>query len=167
MQLTLLIAVLAPFLELFARVAADPNASQNSLIRLPMKNHIKSHHPGSFNPAQMDLARVTNLVGGAKRRHSSPLHEIKNAPLSVNYTASAIYVASVGIGNPPTFCESCQFLFSIASNMLVLDDLIVDTGSSNTWVGGNKHYKVTNTSVKTSNGMVSIDSCTDSLSSSK
>ena len=46
--------------------------------------------------------------------------------------------------------------------MHILDELLIDTGSSNTWVGANKAYKVTNTSVKTSDRVVSIDSCADS-----
>src|SRR6266446_6981724 len=37
-----------------------------------------------------------------------------------------------------------------------LDDLIVDTGSSNTWVGANKPYTKTNTSVKTDDSVVSV-----------
>ena len=46
--------------------------------------------------------------------------------------------------------------------MLILDDLIIDTGSSNTWVGGNKPYKETTTSVKTSDMVVRIVSRADS-----
>jgi hypothetical protein len=33
---------------------------------------------------------------------------------------------------------------------------MIDTGSSNTWVGANQHYKKTDTSVKTGNSVVSI-----------
>ncbi|KAF8930621.1 hypothetical protein BGZ52_000891 [Haplosporangium bisporale] len=47
-----------------------------------------------------------------------------------------MYVASVGIGSPAT-----QY------------DLIVDTGSSNTWVGANKPYVKTSTSQQTSNSV--------------
>lgn len=37
---------------------------------------------------------------------------------------------------------------------MIADDLIVDTGSSNTWVGAGTKYKTTSTSVKTSNSVV-------------
>ncbi|CCL98705.1 uncharacterized protein FIBRA_00709 [Fibroporia radiculosa] len=44
----------------------------------------------------------------------------------------AAYTASIGIGNPPTYYN-----------------LLVDSGSSNTWIGGNKPYVKTSTSVPT------------------
>lgn len=46
------------------------------------------------------------------------------------------YIASVGIGSPPTYY-----------------DLIIDTGSSNTWIGANKAYVPTGTSQKTADSV--------------
>ncbi|KAH9979933.1 acid protease [Lactifluus volemus] len=48
--------------------------------------------------------------------------------------AALIYTATVGVGSPPT-----DYV------------LIIDTGSSNTWVGANKKYSKTGTSKETSN----------------
>ncbi|KAH9952696.1 aspartic peptidase domain-containing protein [Lactifluus volemus] len=47
-----------------------------------------------------------------------------------------IYTASVGVGSPPT-----DYV------------LVIDTGSSNTWVGANKKYRKTGTSRKTGNNV--------------
>jgi hypothetical protein len=165
MRLILLVAVLAPFVELSARVTADPNVSRNSLVRLPIKKHVNVNHLGSSNHAQRDLIRSRNLVERIQRRDSSTFEGTINAPLTVNLS-EGVYSASIGLGSPPTSCESCQFLPGLVSYMPILDNLIVDTGSSFTWVGGSKPYIATNTSVKTCNTVVSIDSRTDSMPSS-
>ena len=153
MQLILLIAVLAPFVGLSARVTADPIVSRDSLVRFPIMKQINAkfaNHPSSSNPAQRDLIRSRNLV---QRRDSSTLEGTINVPLTLtlNLSNGFVYSASIGVGCPPTFCESCQFLPDIVSYMPILDELVVDTGSSFIWVGANKPYVVINTSVKTSN----------------
>jgi hypothetical protein len=48
------------------------------------------------------------------------------------------YTTSIGVGNPPTDYT-----------------LVIDTGSSNTWVGAGKKYKQTSTSKGTDNDVVS------------
>jgi hypothetical protein len=111
MQLILLIAVLAPFLELSARVTADPNVSRDSLVRFPIKKHINVNHPGSLKPAHRDLARLKNRVEVAQQpgRRSTSDGTI-NVPLTLNNSEGA-YMVSIGVGRPPTFCESCPFLW--------------------------------------------------------
>ncbi|CCL98704.1 uncharacterized protein FIBRA_00708 [Fibroporia radiculosa] len=52
--------------------------------------------------------------------------------ISTTQYAYEAYLASVGVGNPPTYYN-----------------LIVDTGSSNTWVGANVPYVKTSTSIPT------------------
>ena len=52
------------------------------------------------------------------------------------------------------------------SYMPILDELIVDTASANTWVGANLPYQVTPSSVKTSDSVVSTVSHADSRHSS-
>jgi len=69
-------------------------------------------------------------VDGVQRRDSST-----NVPLNVNLS-QGLYTASIGVGSPPTTFN-----------------LIIDTGSSNTWVGANTAYVVTSTSMKTSDGL--------------
>lgn len=168
MKLILLVAVLTPFVELAARVAARQNLPRGppGNLSLPIfKRQFNVSQPGSLNIAQRDLIRLRNLVEGAQQRDSSTLEGIIDLPLTVNMTYGAYFV-SIGIGCPPTFCESYSFLPGIVSYMSILDELIVDTGSSNTWVGGNKPYVVTNTSVKTSDIVVSIVLRMDSWPSS-
>ena len=68
--------------------------------------------------------------------------------------AGVLYTASVGVGSPAT-----QY------------NLVIDTGSSNTWVGAGQEYKVTDSSVNTgqnislsygSGGMSGVE-CTSSV----
>ena len=150
MLLILLVAVLAPFVGLVTRVGADPNVPRDSRVTLPIRKRLSSSQTSSSSPAKRDLMRSRNLIGG-----------ITNVPLSVDFSGP-IYTAVVGIGNPPTECESCQFLPGTVSHMPMLDELLIDTGSSNTWMGANKPYKVTNTTVETCNLVVSNDSRADS-----
>jgi cathepsin E len=121
-------------------VAADAVvARDSSFISLPMVRNIPP--PGSVN-----LARHRKRF--EKRRLSNPNVGTKDL--------SFVYTISIGVGTPPTKCESCRFLPGIVSYMFISDDLIVDTGSSNTWLGANKPYTITNTSVETRDVVVSI-----------
>jgi hypothetical protein len=104
-------------------------------------------------------------MGDVQRRGAAPSEGIADVPATVKTTLGGYY-ASIDVGNPPTSCESCPFLPGIVSYMHILDDLLIDTGSSMTWVGGNKPYVATDTSVKTSNIMVSIVLRMDSWPSS-
>ena len=111
MQPILLVAALATFLQLVdARVAADPIVPRNPLVTLPITKRLNATQPGSFNPAQRDLTRSRNLVG----RGSSTSAGIIDVPLNVN-SKIGTYTANIGVGNPPTLCESCQFLPGIVS----------------------------------------------------
>ena len=171
MQLLLSIAVLAPFVELAARVVAHPNllsprnVSSGQYSMPIVKHHFNFSQSGSLNIAQRNLIRSRNLMGDVQRRGAAPSEGIADVPATVNTTLGGYY-ASIDVGNPPTSCESCPFLPGIVSYMHILDDLLIDTGSSMTWVGGNKPYVATDTSVKTSNIMVSIVLRMDSWPSS-
>jgi hypothetical protein len=66
------------------------------------------------------------------------------------------YTISLGVGIPVTYCEPRQFLPGVVFYMSTLDDLIVDTGSANTWVGANKSYNPTATSEVYPDTFVSI-----------
>ena len=80
--------------------------------------------------------------------------EITDVPLNDSAIA---YSANIGVGSSPcTYCESCQFLPGMVSYMPILDNLIIDTRSANTWVGANKPYSKTKTSVKTDDFLVRI-----------
>ena len=70
------------------------------------------------------------------------------------------YICDIGIGNPPTSClsEVLTFSTSIADSCRA-DSLIVDTRSSNTWVGTTKPYVPTSLSHKTSNTVAVLYAC--------
>ena len=61
----------------------------------------------------------------------------------------------VGVGNPPTQCEYSSSTYDDYPSDMLADSLLVDTGSSNTWVGANKEFVPTSTSVNTSDTVVS------------
>ncbi|KAF8589801.1 acid protease [Ramaria rubella] len=86
------------------------------------------------------LLRVDRARFAALRTQGTPPLERKSVPASVLDTGvrmpSVIYTCQVGVGSPPT-----QYT------------LLVDTGSSNTWVGAEKKYKATKSSHKTSNNV--------------
>jgi hypothetical protein len=139
----LLVAALAPFVVLATRVIAHPNALRDSLISLPITKHINSN--GTSSPVLRDRKRWAKL---AKDDQQSTLE------ISLNHTAFS-YVVNIGVGDPPTYCKSCEFLPALVSYISILDNLVVDTGSGNTWLGADKPYNKTKTSVKTSDIFVS------------
>jgi cathepsin E len=66
------------------------------------------------------------------------------------------YTAKVGVGSPPTQCEYANDMNSATIDNL-LDDLLIDTGSSNTFVGtGGKAYVQTSSSINTGGTVVCI-----------
>ncbi|KAI0797341.1 aspartic peptidase A1 [Irpex lacteus] len=96
---------------------------------------------GDASPVSLSLAKRMNFTGPTKLIEQDKLRATqlfdtlgllgpgtmnKEVPLKNTLVS---YTVQVGVGSPPTFFE-----------------LIVDTGSSNTWVGANKHWKPTSTS---------------------
>ena len=144
----LLVAALAPFVVLATTVVANLIAIRNSPISLPITKQINLN--GTFlHPGRRYQKRWTNPVTGRQRSTS----EVIDVPLA-NFDV-VNYFANIGVGDPPTYCKSCRFLPAIVSYIPILDNLIVDTGSSNTWLGANNPYNVTKTSVKTDDVFVS------------
>ena len=139
----LLVAVLAPLVVLATRVAADPNVTPNSPISLPFAKSFNLD--GKYSPIQRDRRRWRNLARDYRQS------EITDVPLNDSVIA---YSANISVGSPPNYCEFCQFLPCMVS-YTPLDNLIIDTGSGNTWLGANKPYNKTKTSVKTSSFFVS------------
>ncbi|KIM53162.1 hypothetical protein SCLCIDRAFT_139545 [Scleroderma citrinum Foug A] len=80
---------------------------------------------GIINIAEADRARAKALREGRLNK--------RDAIVGIT-NSQAIYTAKVGVGSPPTEYT-----------------LLVDTGSSNTWVGANQPYVSTNTSHATGN----------------
>ncbi|KAF8497321.1 aspartic peptidase A1 [Gautieria morchelliformis] len=109
---------------------------RNSPITLPIAARINT--TGSVKLADADRARARSFIQVATERAAKLAGQATpNAVVGVPVTNGAVsYTASVGVGSPAT-----QYT------------LIVDTGSSNTWVGANKAYARTATSEQTINSV--------------
>ena len=146
----LLVAILASFVVLATTVAADSNGIPMPPISVSITrktgnfNGITTFNPGGHQKRWM------NLVKGGRRSTS----ETTNVSLAEYF--SIAYSVNIGVGDPPAYCESCRFILGIVYYMPILDNLMIDTGSSNTWLGANKPYNMTKTSVKTDDVFVSI-----------
>ncbi|KAJ7511570.1 aspartic peptidase domain-containing protein [Mycena galericulata] len=114
---------LLPAILLALRVAAGP--VEGSFVSLPISRHF--NFTGSATVVQQDFARVQAI----KSRKSGIASRAAISEPVDNQAVS--YIASVGVGSPATTYQ-----------------LIVDTGSSNTWVGASTKYVKTSTSTKTS-----------------
>ncbi|KAI0708417.1 acid protease [Earliella scabrosa] len=110
-------------------VVAKPVVVRDSPVTLPLARRFNS--TGVPNILKQDQARAKVLKD---RSQGAGKEGVKQASLvNVDATNQAtIYTVSVGAGTPPTFY-----------------DLIVDTGSSTTWVGAGKEYVETSSSVDT------------------
>jgi hypothetical protein len=99
----MLFASLVPFVVLATSVAADPTVIRDSppLISLPMVRKIPPI--GSVNLTQRDRKRFENLVKGVQKRDSSTSPGVTNVDLN---DLLFIYLIDIGVGNPPTNCES-------------------------------------------------------------
>jgi hypothetical protein len=151
------VASLSYLVVLATGVVANPilNRGFQAPISLPITRNMSL--AGSINFVQRDRARLKNLADAATGLHhpfgASDLGSTPDIPLDDMGTR---YATEIGVGDPVTYCEPFQFLPRMVSYVSILDYLIVDTGSSNTWVGGFKPYRKTTTSVKTGDSIVSI-----------
>jgi cathepsin E len=154
----LLVTALVSFVVLATRVTAGRSNHHPHTHSLSITKHIDLQ--AKYYPVQRDRRRFTHLMNKANPVNSMTLVESsKTADLgSPLNNIGPCYVAEIGIGVPPTYCKSCVdfFCWDILFYMGHLDDLIVDTGSSNTWVGAKAPYVKTKTSVNTYKSVVSI-----------
>ncbi|KAI0782864.1 aspartic peptidase A1 [Abortiporus biennis] len=110
-------------------VAANPVVVREPLVSLPMAKNFNT--TGTLNLLQRDQARARQLVLSAERSLTGkPTPDIVGSIPATN--AAVDYTVQVGIGSPPTTYT-----------------LLVDTGSSNTWIGAGKAYVRTPTSIQT------------------
>ncbi|KAJ7878605.1 aspartic peptidase A1 [Mycena leptocephala] len=121
LALTLLPAVL-----LALRVAAGPVLVEDSFISLPISRRFNFTGTGSV--VQNDIARLQAIKTRKAAKQGLAARAVISEPVDNQVVT---YIASVGIGSPATTYS-----------------LIVDTGSSNTWVGATQKYVVTSTSTK-------------------
>ncbi|KAJ7849379.1 family A1 protease [Mycena olivaceomarginata] len=117
---------LLPAILLALRVAAGPVLVDESVITLDISRRF-NFTGGSV--VQSDLARINSVKNRNAAKSGRDARAVISEPVDNQVVT---YIASVGVGSPATTY-----------------DLIVDTGSSNTWVGATKKYVVTSTSTKT------------------
>ncbi|KAN0135184.1 aspartic protease [Lactarius tabidus] len=119
---------LTALLLLVVCVAASPIVVRKAPISLLIARRLNI--TGAHDLIQKDQARARNMfaVNKAKRSGSPGNVEITNVAVA--------YEASVGIGVPPTYYT-----------------LLVDTGSSNTWIGAGQPYVKTGSSAPTSDSV--------------
>ncbi|GJE89585.1 aspartic peptidase A1 [Phanerochaete sordida] len=105
---------------------------RDSLIRLPFAKRV--YKAGLLSLHARDQVRVHHLKALAKAKSTGqPSTHAATTVVSVNATNSVVdYVLDVGVGTPPTTYS-----------------LLVDTGSSNTWVGAGQRFVRTSSSVET------------------
>ena len=154
MLVMLLLAEFASLFVLASGVVADPSLARDSLIKVPISKRVNFNGVPDFS--KRDREHLRKLVKrGGQQRQSSTVNKTPDIPLN---NTGGIYVATIGVGDPPTNCESCKFLPRMVSYILAQDRLILDSGSSLTWVGANTPYVKTKSSVKTKEFAVSIAS---------
>ncbi|KAM5546168.1 hypothetical protein V8D89_000294 [Ganoderma adspersum] len=116
-----------------AAVSAKPVVVRDSPVTLPIARRFNS--TGAANIIKADQARVKMLKARAQAAKVAAVDTTAGKILGINVPVTNqafMYTASVGVGTPPTSYE-----------------LIVDTGSSNTWVGAGTPYVNTSSSVDT------------------
>jgi cathepsin E len=112
-------------------VSANPIVIRDSPVTLPLARRLNT--TSIHNLVRHDVTRAKALRARAEAKASGNFHV--DAVINEQVDNQAVtYIASVGVGSPPTTYG-----------------LLVDTGSSNTWVGATKAYVRTSTSVATSN----------------
>jgi cathepsin E len=113
-------------------VVGEPIMVKRSLVTLPVSRRINAKSLGVRNILQHDQLRAQALKSHGAAKAAGMTRRINLNSQAENEAVS--YVASIGVGSPAT-----QY------------SLIVDSGSSNTWVGANpnKPYVKTSTSVAT------------------
>jgi len=116
-------------------VAANPVLVNRSPVTLPISRRLNlTGLTGAHNLVRNDQNRAKALRARSAAKAAGVPFKLEGAA-SINEQVSnqvVTYIASVGVGSPATTYQ-----------------LIVDTGSSNTWIGANKPYVPTKTSKKT------------------
>jgi cathepsin E len=127
-------ATLLTTLLLAMAVAANPVLVQRSLVTLPISKRVNITSAKQLLQHDQARAQALKAKGQAKVTGISLQGDAVISSQANNEAVS--YIAAIGVGSPATTYQ-----------------LIVDTGSSNTWVGATQAYVKTSTSVQTSNSV--------------
>ena len=100
---------------------------------------------------QKDQARAKALRSSASGGDANVASAAGSLPIENDIVT---YVATVGVGSPATECRLFVSLHVAADMNIIIDSLLIDTGSSNTWVGAGKKFVKTGTSVQTKDHVV-------------
>ncbi|KAJ7849378.1 aspartic peptidase A1 [Mycena olivaceomarginata] len=125
---------LLPAILLALRVAAGPVLVNENPITLDISRRFNF---AGCSVVQSDLARINAFKNRSTVKNGL---NARNVISETVFNRAFNYIATVGVGSPATFY-----------------DLVVDTGSSNTWIGAGNNYVVTSTSTQTSSSVVSTE----------
>ncbi|KAG6893747.1 hypothetical protein C0992_008774, partial [Termitomyces sp. T32_za158] len=129
-------SLLVTLLLAFA-VSANPIVVRDSPVKLPLARRLNL--TSVHNLVRNDLARAKHLRARAEALSKGVSPDVFSSNVTIDESVdnqAVSYIASIGVGSPATTYE-----------------LIIDTGSSNTWIGAAKTYEPTSTSSKTSNSV--------------
>ncbi|PCH37388.1 aspartic peptidase A1 [Wolfiporia cocos MD-104 SS10] len=117
----------------------DATQTSRSFVSLPFARRM--NYTGSADMVEIDRARARMFCANRPGRGQVGDLQAQGASMiDIDVTSQAVsYVTEVQIGNPPTAYT-----------------LLIDTGSSNTWVGANKSYVTSGTTMPTTN-LISLD----------
>ncbi|KAG7452252.1 aspartic protease [Guyanagaster necrorhizus] len=115
--------------SLIVAAYSSPVVIPRSPVSLPIAK--KFNFNGTRTIVERDRARVAALRSRADGARNVTRRAVVNEDVD---NVAVVYSASIGVGSPATTYE-----------------LIIDTGSSNTWVGAGTRYVQTSTSTETSN----------------
>ncbi|KAF8236774.1 aspartic peptidase A1 [Tricholoma matsutake] len=116
-------------------VSTNAVVIHDSPVRLPLTRRLNVTSLGNLVLHDQARAKALRARAGASAGVSFSTAIVGNEPVD---NQAVTYVAAIGVGTPPTTYQ-----------------LIVDTGSSNTWVGASQAYARTSSSVAT-NQAVSV-----------
>lgn len=94
-----LVVSLVPFFVLASTVAAHPAVVRDSPISLPIARHFNGSR--TFDLARADRERAKSFAEYCNDTFASG----GSVDIGVTHNIS-IYTTSVGVGDPPTYCES-------------------------------------------------------------
>lgn len=146
------VSLLTTFL-LALSIVATPVEVRTSHVTLPFAKRINASG-GAIKLVEHDQGRAAALKDRGAAIQRGKLDRRAGSIAVTNVAVS--YVATVGVGSPATTCVLALRTDFITLSLTCADNLIVDTGSSTTWVGAGTAYKQTITSTNTGEPVVSL-----------